>query len=368
MQRPDLATLACINPDCHYVGRPGQGNLAIRKVYGKDHIRLLRCCGCQEEFSERRNTALFCTKVREAKAEEIIDHLDEGCSVRATSRLTKVAKATVARLLKTSGRHAQRFHDQEVDDLHPRAIQFDEQWSFVKKKQKNCRPEETHQAGDFWDHTAIAPDSKLIVSLVVGKRTQEQTQALVSDTQSRLRKGHLPALFSDGYEGYEPAILEAFGRRYTAPKTGLKGRPSLDIIRWPQGLAYGQVIKSAKDQLSDGIALKVIRGKAQLQHVLSLLGYQKINTSSVERHNGTSRLRNQRKVRKTLAFSKSSLYHGWMSWLSVVQYNFCRAHGGLRIKAESGMHHRTPAMASGLTDRIWSTRDWLLSPILGGQG
>jgi transposase-like protein len=228
MPRPDLATLACVNADCQQFGRPGQGHLAIRKIYGNDRIRLLRCGSCHEEFSERRNTALFNTKVSEAKAEEVIDHLDEGCSVRATSRLTKTAKVTVARLLKTSGRHAQRFHHQEVQDLKPKAIQFDEQWSFVKKKQKNCAPEEVPQAGDFWDHTAISPDSKLMVSLVVGKRTQEQTQALVHDTQSRLRKGHLPVLFSDGYEGYEPAILEAFGRRYAASKSGLAGRPRLD--------------------------------------------------------------------------------------------------------------------------------------------
>jgi len=79
------------------------------------------------------------------------------------------------------------------------------------------------------------------------------------------------------------------------------------------------VTKSDKDQPSDGINLKVIRGKARLQHVLSLLGYEKINTSVVERHHGTSRLHNQRKVRKTLVFSKSSRYHCWMSWLSVVQ-------------------------------------------------
>jgi IS1 family transposase len=366
MQRPDLATLACINAECQYVGRPAQGNLSIRKVYGKDGIRLLRCCQCREEFSERRNTALFNTKLSEAKAEQVIDHLDEGCSIRATSRLTKAAKVTVARLLKVSGRHAQRFHDQQVKDLSPRAVQFDEQWSFVKKKQKNCSAEDEQQAGDFWDHTAISPESKLIVSLVVGKRTKEQTQALVCDTQSRLRKGHLPVLFSDGYEGYEPAILEAFGRRYPAPKSGVAGRPRLDLMRWPQGLAYGQVIKSAKEKISEGIHLRVIHGKSELLRTLSLLGYEKINTSSVERHNGTSRLHNQRKVRKTLAFSKSHVYHGWMSWLSVVQYNFCRAHGSLRMKDEHGFHHRTPAMASGLTRRIWSTRDWLLSPIRGG--
>ena len=97
MPRPDLTTLACVNAECQYAGRPGQGNLMIRKVYGQDGIRLLRCGSCQEAFSERRHTALFNTKVSEAKAEAIIDHLDEGCRVRATSRLTTSAKATVAR-------------------------------------------------------------------------------------------------------------------------------------------------------------------------------------------------------------------------------------------------------------------------------
>jgi hypothetical protein len=38
MPRPDLATLACVNAECQYFGRLGQGNLAIRKVYGKDGI------------------------------------------------------------------------------------------------------------------------------------------------------------------------------------------------------------------------------------------------------------------------------------------------------------------------------------------
>lgn len=235
---------------------------------------------------------------------------------------------------------------------------------FCQKKQKNCAEDERDEAGDVWDHTAVTADSKLMVSLVVGKRTKDQTHQLVDDAQSRLRAGHLPILLSDGYEGYEPAILDAFGRRYPAANSGLRGRPSNPVIRWPQGLAYGQVIKSA----SDGIHLKVIRGKAKLQHTLSLLGYDQINTSVVERQNGTSRLHNQRKVRKTLAFSKSSRYHRWMSWLSVVQYNFCRPHGSLRIKDETRIHHRTPAMAAGLTDRIWVTRDWLLTPVLGGQG
>ena len=143
MERPDLDTLSCVNVECQHFGRPKQGNLVIRKRYGQDRLRLLRCRSCREEFSERRGTALFNTKVSEAKATEIIDHLDEGCRVRSTARLTKAAKETVARLLKVSGRHAQRFHDQQVYGLTPRALQFDEQWSFCKKN-RNAVAMKTH--------------------------------------------------------------------------------------------------------------------------------------------------------------------------------------------------------------------------------
>ena len=111
-----------------------------------------------------------------------------------------------------------------------------------------------------------------------------------------------------------------------------------------------------------------MHGKARLEHVLYLLGYKQINTSVVERHKGTSRLRNQRKVRKTLAFSKATRYHRWMSWLSVGLYNFCRPHSSLKLRQESQVTHRSPAMAAGLTDHMWSTREWLLRPVLGGQG
>ena len=133
MKRPDLDTLACVNPECQRFRLTGQDNLTVRKVYGQDRIRLLRCRTCGEEFSERRGTALFNTKIAEERAASVIDHLGEGCGVRATARLVNVAKDTVARLLRMAGRHAERFHDQRVRDVTPRALEFDEQWSFVKK-------------------------------------------------------------------------------------------------------------------------------------------------------------------------------------------------------------------------------------------
>ena len=133
MKRPDLATLACVNPECQRFRLTGQDNLTVRKVYGQDHIRLLRCRTGGEEFSERRGTALFNTKVTEERAASVIDHLGEGCGVRATARLAHVSKDTVARLLRMAGRHAEQVHDSRVCDVTPRALEFDEQWSFVKK-------------------------------------------------------------------------------------------------------------------------------------------------------------------------------------------------------------------------------------------
>jgi transposase-like protein len=139
MKRPDLNTLACVNAECQVFRRAGASNLVIRKVYGHDRLRLLRCRSCGEECSERRGTALCNTKLPEPKAEEVINHLGEGCSVRATARLVHVAKETVARLVRVTGRHAARFHDQHVQGLTPKAREFDEQWSFVKKSGSAAR-------------------------------------------------------------------------------------------------------------------------------------------------------------------------------------------------------------------------------------
>jgi IS1 family transposase len=239
---------------------------------------------------------------------------------------------------------------------------------FCQKKQQRCRDDETAEAGDMWDHTAVTADSKLVVSLVVGKRTHEQTKALVYDAKRRLRRGHLSVIFTDAYEGYESAIFAAFGRRYPAPSQGASGRSRRSILRWPQGLAYGQVKKHYKGRGIERVEVRVLYGKARVKHVLALLGYKQINTSVIERHNGTSRLRNQWKVRKTLAFSNVPRYHRWMSWLAVGLYNFCRAHSSVKSVQDTQVQHQSPAMAAQFTDHIWTIREWLLCPVVGGQG
>jgi IS1 family transposase len=231
-----------------------------------------------------------------------------------------------------------------------------------QQKHKRCAEYERGAAGDLWDHTAVAAASKLVVSFVVGKGTDEQPLAVGQDAKDRLRQGHMPAIFTAAYASYESALLEVFGRR--SPPQGQSRRP---VLRWRQGLADGQVKKCYTGNRVERGEVNVVHGNARLAHVRYLLGYKQMNTSVVERHHGTSRLRNQRKVRKTWAFSKANRYHRWMSWLSVGLDNFCRPHSSLKSRQETQVTHRSPAMAAGLADYIWSTREWLLRPVLGGQ-
>jgi hypothetical protein len=103
-----------------------------------------------------------------------------------------------------------------------------------QNKQKRCQDHETEMAGAWWEHSAVAADSKLVVSLIVGQRTHAQSQARVTAARRRRRAGHLLAICTDAYARYEAAIVEAFGRRdpIRAP-----GRASRSVLRWPQGLA-----------------------------------------------------------------------------------------------------------------------------------
>jgi hypothetical protein len=152
------------------------------------------------------------------------------------------------------------------------------------------------------------------------------------------------------------------------PRLQAPGRAPRFVLRWPQGVAYGQVKKHDQKGRVERIEVRALHDKARLQHVVSLLGYKHSNTSVVEWPNGTSRLRHQRKVRQTLAFSKAPRYHRWMRWLSVGLYHFCREPSSLKRMQETQVQHRRPAMAAPLTDHIGTVRECLLCPVIGGQG
>jgi hypothetical protein len=90
---------------------------------------------------------------------------------------------------------------------------------------------------------------------------------------------------------------------------------------------------------------------------------QAINTSFVERQNGTDRHRNARKARKTYRFSKEWRHHEAVTYLTMYTYNFCWPVRTLAVKDTQGRQsQRSPAMAAGLTDHVWTMSEWLRFP------
>jgi transposase-like protein len=110
----DLSRFCCLNPDCAEYGKRGGGNIAVRARYGPQKRRLLYCKSCKTRFSERKGTPLFDCRLPEPKAQAVLEHLNGGCGVRQTERLTKVNRNTVMRLGRLAGDHAKAAHDELV--------------------------------------------------------------------------------------------------------------------------------------------------------------------------------------------------------------------------------------------------------------
>jgi IS1 family transposase len=251
-----------------------------------------------------------------------------------------------------------------------REAQFDEKWAFVAKKEKNCDKGDPADArcGDNWDHVAFDPEHRLVVSVVPGERTKENVQALVNDFKARTGGRLMSLITTDEYAAYETAILQAYGEEVVPPRTGKRGRPRSPYQVAPVGLNYATVHKTREKGRVVRVELRVVFGLlAAIVAALALSKVsKKINTSFVERHNGTDRNRNARKVRKTYCFSKDWEVHEAMTYFTMYSYNFCWPVRTLRIREEKEGHwrQRTPAMVAGLADHVWPLSEWLTFPAI----
>ena len=202
----------------------------------------------------------------------------------------------------------------------------------------------------------------MIVSLVVGKRTAEATQALVRDFRDRTGGRVMRLMTSDEYTAYPEAIRAAYGRLVEPPRTGRRGRPKAAYVEVPPEVTYATVHKDRENNRVVRVSTRVVFGTALavvLALVLSKVS-RVVNTCFVERHNGTDRNRCSRKIRKTYQFSKDWDVHRAATRFSYFSYNFCWPVRTLRIPNEGGRwQQRTPAMATGLTDHVWSLSEWL---------
>lgn len=257
----------------------------------------------------------------------VVKALVEGNSLRATARMTGVAQMTVEKLLRDLSAACMKYQDEHLRNLTCKRIQCDEIWAFLYAKQKNVPLDKQGQFGygDVWTWVAIDADSKLVVSWLVGNRDAESAFALMDDLASRL--AHRIQLTTDGLRVYVEAVESAF---------------------W-KGIDYAMLVKMyGADRSTEatyspaeciGCRTAAISGNPNPKH---------ISTSYVERQNLTMRTSMRRFTRLTNAFSKKVENHAQSVALHFMYYNFVRIHQAFRV---------TPAMAAGVTDRVWEVED-----------
>ncbi len=258
----------------------------------------------------------------------VVRALVEGCSIRATVRMTGVAKNTVSKLLVALGTACSEYQDHALRNLPCKRLQLDEIWSFVYAKAKNVPAEKSGEfgIGDVWTWTAIDADSKLVPSWLVGSRDGACATEFVKDLATRL--SNRVQITSDGHRAYLQAVDDAFG--------------------WE--VDYAMLVKmyggtTTEDQRkyspADCIGCKqeAIKGNPDPDH---------ISTSYAERANLTMRMQMRRFTRLTNAFSKKVDNHAHAVSLHFMWYNFGRVHQTLRC---------TPAMRAGVTDHVWSIEE-----------
>jgi hypothetical protein len=171
---------------------------------------------------------------------------------------------------------------------------------------------------------------------------------------------------SDEYPAYAEAIREAYGVRVVPPRTGRPGRPRKPHTGPDPRLVYATVHKERESNRVARVSSRVVFGTphAVASALASSRVSRSVSTSFVERHNGTDRNRCSRKVRKTYRFSKDWDAHRAAGAFSYFSYNFCWPVRTLRVKVGGRWRHRTPAMAAGLADRVWSLDEWLAYPVV----
>lgn len=213
---------------------------------------------------------------------------------------------------------------------------------------------------------AFDPESKLVVTLVPGKRTRQNVHRLVTDFHRRTGGRRMRLMTSDEYKPYREAILEAYGEPYPRRRRGRRGRRPNPGRRVPPGLLYVVVHKHRRKGRVVRVSTRLVCGRPEdLQMALEASQSSRaVNIAFVERFNATDRHQNARKVRKSYRFSKDWDLHNAATCFTAYSYNFCWPVRTLRERTADGSWGppRTPAMAARLADHAWSLEEWLMHP------
>jgi transposase-like protein len=340
------STFACPNLRCPSRGPRGTSHIVHRSWTGKDKpLERWRCKACGQEFSTRRGTLMEATKLPEETVERLLKCQRWGVCDAGTADICGVDLKTVQRFQAVAAQRAQTHHEQVTRDLRVAAVQLDEMHS----KRRGPHVE--------WLHTAIAMSSRFVLWVHWGPRTQESAALLRAQVVARLCGW--PVWLSDGWKAYPAALLQVLGQVYRRRRRGRHPKPRLGP---PRERFYGQVVK-VRD--GTGTLLRVVTrvvygGPRRFVQEMAGRGLRpSIQTAFMERWYGTLRGLGAPLRRRTRCSSASPRRHRARVWLVVDLYNFVLPHRSLRQEGRP----RTPAMATGLAQHVWSYRDYIWYPV-----
>jgi IS1 family transposase/transposase-like protein len=371
----DSSTQFCPHPHCAYYGRAGSGNLQANGHPNGGPWRQWHCTACQGYFLETHGTPLYGKRVAADRLVWAVGALAEGLGIRAVARVFEVDPNTVLRWLVEVAEHLQAFSHHVLHHVRVTQVQLDELYALLRAvKAGEVSKAEARQRlsrSPRWVWVAIDPVTKLLLALDVGDRTLAMAQRFVHQVVQVLAPGCVPLFLTDGFKEYTTALLTHYGQWVQPARrqaTGPVPKP-----RWmplPQ-LLYAQVVKTVRRRRLVHVRHRVVFGTLEaIQQVLAACGWH-INTAFIERVNLTIRQHVAAVGRRVMTLCKGE--DGLRQQLALYQtyYNFCLPHASLRQAlpqpepthgAGSTRHcqPRTPAMAAGLTDHVWTLREVLL--------
>jgi IS1 family transposase/ribosomal protein L37E len=300
--------IVCAHIQCKKCGRDRYGN------------QRYQCSLCGKKWSDRPANPLGNMTTKTGDAKLALRLLVEGNSIRSTERITGLHRDTICKLLVHFGTACKVWLDKQMQGLKLTHLQFDEQWTYVYKKQSRLTVEERaacYDKGDMFLWTCIDQQTKLLPSFLIGKRSADNARRFMQDVAGRIdwpnphasdRHAYQPAEYrhivqisTDGFNAYPEAVDLAFGP-YAKYGTIIKDYRNASMIYTPSEMVGTQ--RTAR------------RGMRENERWT-------ICTSHVERLNGTQRLFMKRLNRLTVCFSKKlenleaafSIFAAW--------YNYC---------------------------------------------
>jgi transposase-like protein len=338
----DPSAQFCPNGACPDKGVRGRGNIGVHS----QKARRYRCRTCGKTFAATSGTPFYRLHHAAEVLTIVVTLLALGCPLQAIVVAFGLDERTVRTWWLRAGHHCEQVHTHlvqagQVDLGH---VQADELWV------KMCK-------GRVWQAMAMAVPSRLWLG---GVLSAQRNEALIMSLMQRVRacaRSLVVLVCVDGLASYVTAVRRVFRVRV------LSGKPGRPRLMLPPTVLLAQVIKHAKNRRVVGVTQRVVVGTAEaVERVLAATGSgRQINTAYIERLNASFRAclvpltRRGRRLAHDLA-----LLHAGM-FLVGMAYNFCWVHRSLRLPAASGGKwvERTPAMAAGLTDHVWTVQEIL---------